>query len=169
VIGSLIGVAAWSTTMFGHVLGPLALLLPSLGFFLGGAVAGTALRRTVGAAIGFGVAFMIGNVAGMLSLVATQAMTGPLLVGYVFSYSLVFSIAGLIGLAAAGVRGRPLMIGVLSFSAGGLTTAVLVVDLLNLQLIGGSPVRALLGFAIPMTLPWVIGGAAISKARDDEA
>jgi hypothetical protein len=165
VIGSLISVAAWSTTMFGQVLGPAALLLPALGFFVGGAVTGTALRRTVGSAIGFGAAFIIGNVAGMLSLVATQAMTGPLLAGYAFSYSIVFAIAGWIGLSSAGVRGQPLLIGVLGFSGGGFTTAVLIVFLLSVHLIGGSPVRALLGFAIPMTLPWVIGVGVYIRAE----
>ncbi|HEY6357214.1 MAG TPA: hypothetical protein VIX35_03155, partial [Vicinamibacterales bacterium] len=72
-----------------------------------------------------------------------------------------------IGLAGAGVRGRPLVIGVLGFSGGGLTTAILVAALLNLHLIDGSPARVFIGFAIPMTLPWVIGAAAIANARDD--
>ncbi len=60
-----------------------------------------------------------------------------------------FFVAGLIGLAGAGVRGRPLVIGVLGFSGGGFTTAILVVALLNFHLIEGSPARALMGFAIP--------------------
>jgi hypothetical protein len=168
--GSLIGVAAWSATMLGDVLGPAALLLPALGFFVGGAVAGTALRRSITTAFGFGLAFAIGNIAGMLSIIATQAMTGreQLLFQYAVSYSIVFAIAGLIGLSSAGVRGRPLGIGVLGFSGGGFTTAVLVVALLNVQLIGGSPLRAVIGYAIPMTLPWIIGAAVVTHALNRE-
>ena len=169
VIGSLIGPVAWSTTVFGHLLGPVALLLPSLGFVLGGVVAGTALRRTIGAAIGFGVAFMIGNGAG-LSLVAAEAMTGRVssLTAYSLFYSIVFAAAGLIGLLSAGVRGRPLVIGILGFAGGGFTTAVLVVAMLNLYPIAGSPVRVVMGFAIPMTLPWAIGAAAIANVCDEQ-
>jgi hypothetical protein len=170
VLGSLIGVAAWSTTMLGHVLGPAALLLPSIGFFVGGAVAGTAVRQSPGAAVGFGLAFAIGNTAGMLSIIATQAMTGreSLLVQYAVSYSIVFAIAGLIGLFGASVQGRPLVIGVLGFAGGGFTTALLVVALLSVRLIGGSPLRALMGYAIPMTVPWVIGGFVTTRALNDE-
>ena len=169
VLGSLISVAAWSAPMLGHVLGPVALLLPCTGFFVGGAVAGTALRQSLGAAVGFGLAFAIGNTASALSIIGTQAMTGreSLLVQFAASYSIVFGIASLIGLFSAGMRGRPLVIGVLSFAGGGFTTAVLVVALLNVHLIGGSPLRALISYAIPMTLPWV-GGVVIARALTDE-
>jgi len=169
VLGSLIGVAVWSATMRGHVLGPAALLLPVLGFFVGGAVAGTAWRPSLGAAVGFGLAFAIGNTAGVLSITATQAMTGreSLLVQYAISYSIVFAIASSIGLVSAGVRGRPLVVGVFGFAGGGFTTAVLIVALLNAHAIGGSPLRAVMGYAIPITLPWVIG-AVIARALTDE-
>lgn len=168
-LGSLISVAAWSATMLGHVLGPAALLLPCIGFFVGGAVAGTALRQSLGAAVGFGVAFAIGNTASVLSIIGTQAMTGRefLLVQFAVSYSIVFGIAGLTGLLSAGMRGRPLLIGVLGFAGGGFTTAILVVSLLNVHLIGGSTVRAVMGYTIPMTLPWV-GGVVITRALNDE-
>jgi hypothetical protein len=170
VLGGLIGVMALSTTMLDHVAGPVALLLPSLGFFVGGAVAGTALRRTIGTALGFGVAFTIGDVAGTLSLVATQAMTGEeqLLARYAFSYSTVFAIAGLIGLSSAAVRGRPLVVGVLGFSVGGFTTAALVVALLSANLLGGSSIRTVLAYAVPLTLPWVIGAVVVTEALSDE-
>lgn len=169
VLGSVISVAAWSTTMFGQVLGSLALLLPCIGFFVGGAVAGTAVRQSLGAAVGFGVAFALGNTAGVLSIVGTQAMTGreSLLVGFAVSYSIVFGISSVIGLFSAGVRGQPLVIGLLSFSGAGFATAVLVVSLLNVHLIGGSPLRALMGYAIPLTLPWV-GGVVLARALTDE-
>jgi hypothetical protein len=166
VLGSLISVVTVSATMLGHVLGPAALLLPSLGFFVGGAVAGTALRRSIGAAFGFGLAFVIGNVAGMASVIATQGMTGRerLLFGYALGYSIVFAIAGWIGLSGAAMPGRPRVIGVVGFSAGGCAAAILLVVLLKVQLIGGSPLRAVMGFAIPMTLPWVIGGVVLDEA-----
>lgn len=166
VLGSLISVAAWSATMFGHVLGSRALVLPCIGFFIGGTIAGTALRQSLGAAIGFGVAFVIGNTAGMLSIIRTQATTGreSLFVQFAVAYSIVFGIASVIGLFSAGMRGRPLVVGVLSFAGGGFTTAVLVVSLLNVHVIGGSPLRAVIGFAIPMTLPWVGGGVAMARA-----
>ena len=170
LLGSLISVVGWSSIMLGNVVGPGALLWPSLGFFVGGTIAGTALQRTIGAAFGFGVAFIIGNVAGLLSLVATQAMTGreQLLAGYAFSYSIAFGLAGLVGLSSAGVRGQPLVTGVLGFSGGGFTTAVLIVTLLSVHLIGGSPLRVVVGYAIPMTLPWVIGGVVVTYAINDD-
>lgn len=91
-----------------------------------------------------------------------------LLVPYATSYSIVFAVAGWIGVCSAGVRGRPLVIGVLGFAGGGLTTAVLVAALLNLHLIGGSPLLAVMDYAIPMTLPWVIGGGVIGRALNHE-
>jgi hypothetical protein len=156
--------------MLGHVLGPAALVLPTVGFFVGGAVAGTALRQTLGAAVGFGLAFAIGNAAVMRSIIATQAMTGreALLVWYAVSYSVAFAIVGLLGVFSTGVRGRSLVISVVGFAGGGFITAVLLVALLNAHLIGGSPLRAVIGYAIPMMLPWVIGGVVIDHALDHE-
>jgi hypothetical protein len=135
------------------------LLLPGLGFFLGGAIAGTALKRSIGAALGFGVAFLIGDLYAMLSVVGTQAMTGVLGVfsGFTLAFSLVFAIAGMIGLFSAGVRGRALVTGVLGFAAGGCATVILLVVLWKVGLFGGSLLRVVFAYAIPMTLPWIIG------------
>jgi hypothetical protein len=168
-LGILIGIAALSATLLGHVIGSAALLLPSLGFFIGGAVAGTALRQSLGAAAGFGLAFLIGNTASVLSIIATQATTGleSLLVQYAVSYPIVFGMAGSIGVLSVGMRGRRFVIGVLGFAGGGLTAAVLLFVLLNVHLIGGSPLRAVMGYAIPMTLPWVIGGVTIARTMGD--
>ena len=163
-VGSVIGAATWSGAMLAQVTGPAALLLPAFGVFVGGAVAGTAFRRSISTAFAFGLAFAIGDAAGMVLLVATQAAP-PVLLAYVLSYSIVFGIAGLIGLSSAAVSGRPLLFGVLSFSFGGCATAILLVVLLNMNVIGGSPLRAAVGFAIAMTFPWVIGGILVSSRR----
>jgi hypothetical protein len=168
-LGSLIGVAGLSLTLLSHVPRTLATMLPAITFFLGGAVAGTALRPSVGSALGFGVAFLIGNVGALLSVVATQAMTGRegnVASSYALSYAIVFGIAGFIGLRSAHARGQPLRVGVLGFSGGGIMAALLFVVLLQAQLSRhwGSPIAALWLYATPMTIPWIIGGAVAAKA-----
>jgi hypothetical protein len=162
-LGILIGAATWTATTLGPVRGLATLLLPCAGFFVGGAIAGTALKRSVSAAFGFGLAFVIGNFVGMGSIIATQAMTGreQLLVPYALAYAAAFAVAGWIGLAGADVRGRPRVAGIAGFSGGGCATAILIVGLLKAQLIGGSLLSVLVAYALPMTVPWVIGGVVV--------
>src|SRR5262245_4489839 len=175
-LGTLVAAATWSALMLrpflfppqltaGTPRGPVAgsglaalqlLLLPGLGFFIGGVIAGTALKRSVGAALGFGVAFLIGDQYAMLSVVGTQAMT-PALGLVMLASALVFAIAGMIGLFGAGVRRRALLTGILGFAAGGCATVILLGVLWSVGLFGGSLLRVVFAYAIPMTLPWIIG------------
>lgn len=170
-IGSVLGLAASSPVLLGRATGFAALLLAGVGCAVGGAIAGTAIRPAASAACSFGIAFVAGNIGAMLPLVSTQATTGrePLvsvLAGFAVSYSIVLAVASSIGLAGTGVRGRALTIGALGFVAGGIATAVCLVALLDAGLIGGSPSRAFGGFAIALTLPWIIG-AAFTDQRNE--
>jgi hypothetical protein len=125
---------------------------------MGGVISGTALKRSIGAALGFGVAFLIGDQFAMLALVGTQAMTGVpgMFSEFTLGFALVFAIAGMIGLFSAGVRGRALVTGTLGFAAGGCATVILLVVLWKVGLFGGSLLRVVFVYAISMTLPWII-------------
>ena len=95
----------------------------------------------------------------------------PNSLSYVFNYSIAFGIGGIIGLVNADARGQPLYVGVLGFCGGGIAGALLFVALLEAQLahlIGSSPFIALCDYAVPMTVPWVIGGAVTAQALKGE-
>jgi hypothetical protein len=155
VLGSAIGAAAWLVTTLEHVGGRPAIVLATIGFFVGGAVAGTSLRRSLGAAVGFGMAFVIGNQGRIL-------FPGGL---YLLS---LFIIAGIIGLRSTGVRGWPLAGGVAGFVVGTGVTAILGVRLANAHLTSGSTGRVAAGWVLSLTLPWIIGGAAAAAVlRED--
>jgi hypothetical protein len=191
VLGALVGPAGWLALLFRPFLfppqatiggasglgGPNAfamlagMLLPFLGFLIGGAIAGTALKRSIGAALGFGVAFWVGDFWVMLSVVSTQAWTGSLVAGLIqltLLNAIVFGIAGLIGLSSSGVRRRALVVGAGGFAAGGLASGILLTVLAIVGLFGGSLPGVVLAYAIPMTFPWIIGVALFGEALKRE-
>jgi hypothetical protein len=191
VLGTLVGPAVWLALLVrpflfppeasvGGVSGPggpnalamfLGLLLPFLGFLIGGAIAGTALKRSIGAALGFGVAFCVADLWVMLSVVSTQAWTGSLVAGLIqltLVHAIVFGIAGLIGLSSSGVRRRALVVGAGGFAAGGLASGILLTVLAIVGLFGGSLPGVVLAYPIPMTFPWIIGVALFGEALKRE-
>jgi hypothetical protein len=155
VIGSAIGAATWLMTILQHVPSRPALMLGVAGFFVGGAVAGTSLRRSLNAAVGFGLAFVIGNQGRILFPGAAPLVS-------------LFTIASVIGLVASGFRRWSLAGGVAGFVVGAGMTAVLVVRLANAHLTSGSTSRVATGWALSLTLPWIFGGlAAAAVLRED--
>ncbi len=154
-IGSAIGAATWLTTVLRHVTSRPALILSVVGFFVGGAVAGTSLRRTLTAAVGFGLAFVAGNQGRILFPGAAPLLS-------------MFTLASIIGLVATGFRRWSLAGGVAGFIVGAGITALLVVRLANAHVTSGSTARVAAGWAISLMLPWIFGGlAAAAVLRED--
>lgn len=97
-----------------------------------------------------------------LTIVATQAMTGregagSLFVGYGIGWLLLFGAAGALPfLFTASGRKRALRAFTL-FGAGGAVGGGLVATLLVTGHLGGSPGAVLVAFAIPFTVPWLVG------------
>ena len=120
----------------------------------------------------FITALLAGGMA-FLSMVATQAMTGretagALLLGYGGGWFLLFAIAASLPTLFT-VAGRKLAIAAFfAFGTGGGIAGGLIAVLLITHSIGGSPAAVAMAFAIPFTLPWIVG-ATIMYFRQSQS
>ena len=86
-----------------------------------------------------------------LSIIATQGMTGresagALLLGYSVGWCFLFGVAAALPMLFTRTAHESLG------AAGGLIAGLLI-----LHKLGGSPTAVMLDFAIPFTLPWIVG------------
>ena len=167
--GSLIGVAGLYATLAGG--GLTALIIPVTAFFLGGAVAGSGLGLGRRGALGFGVAFVLADVPAVLSVVATQAMPGPAMAAalvffYGILFTVVFGIAGIVGLGIGGVADGNVLRGAAVGCCGGGMAGGLVFGIVLVQNLAGNAGRGTLQVAVGLglSLPWLLGGTAIARA-----
>ena len=113
--------------------------------------------------VGFLIAYPVASFVAMLSLVATQAMTGRenpalLLLGYAVGWFLLFGLAGFLADAIGGSTMKASGAHCLAFGAGGGVAGGLIGILMWTHHLGGSAGAALAAFAIPFTVPWILGG-----------
>ena len=167
--GSVIGVAGLYATLAGG--GLTALIIPVTAFFLGGAVAGSGLGLERRGALGFGVAFVLADVPAVLSVVATQAMPGPAMAAalvffYGILFTVVFGIAGIVGLGIGGVADGNVLRGAAVGCCGGGMAGGLVFGIVLIQNLAGNAGHGTLQVAVGLglSLPWLLGGTAIARA-----
>ena len=97
-----------------------------------------------------------------LSIIATQGMTGresagALLLGYSVGWCFLFGVAAALPMLFTRTGHESLVAAFVSFGAGGGAAGGLIAGLLILHKLGGSPTAVMLDFAIPFTLPWIVG------------
>ena len=106
----------------------------------------------------------------LMTIIGTQAMTGrenagALLLGYGGGWFLLFAIAATLPTLFS-VTGRKSAVATFfAFGAGGGIAGGLIAGLLITHNLGGSNTAVILAFAIPFTLPWIVGAVIMNFRR----
>ena len=111
----------------------------------------------------FVTGYLVASFIALLSLVATQAMSGEeprtlLILGYTVGWSVLYGLGGGLPTVIERSPNDSVGVGFVSFGAGGAVGGALVGLMMVTDTLGGSPLAALATLALPFTVPWVIGG-----------
>ena len=176
-LGSLTGVGGVFGGLFLVGSGPFALIVPALGFFIGGAMASVALHTGFLGMFSFGVAFVVGGVGSFLAVVATQAMTGresPFFIIFVFLTYFVgaWGAAGLIalGLVFRRIGSYVFRLGLIGFSGGGVVGGLIVaLTVLVLMATRGGNLILWVATTVGLVVPAAIGGGVVARALNSRS
>lgn len=116
--------------------------------------------------IGHFITGLLASGMAALTLVGTQALTGrenlgALLVGYSGGWFLLFGLAAVLPMLFSVTGRQSLFAAFLPFGVGGAVAGALIAILIATHQLGGSSVAVAIDFAIPFTVPWVIGSVAM--------
>ena len=164
-LGGLIGIGGFFLTVGPlGLLGPLAVGVPIVAFFIAGATAGAGLRMGVVVTIGFGLVFVVSGIGSFMAAVARQAMTGQesateltlFCVGY---FAISWGLGGLIALGFLWrAAGRLWVLG--GFVGGGIVGG-LILGMAMIVDVFEPPV-----IALALVVPPTIGGAVVARAMN---
>lgn len=116
---------------------------------------------------GCALAFTLASVPAFLTVLATQAMSRDesafaLVVFYGIGWFCLFGIGSAAGLYFGGVRRKKLGVGTLTYACGGAVAGLLIAFLQRAHSLGGSHAAVLGAFAIPLLMPWLVGGVILA-------
>lgn len=111
------------------------------------------------------VAFLVGagaSVIAAMTVVGTQGLKGTesipaLTLMFAGLWALLFGVAGGIARFVRTADRAQAARALVSYGIGGLVSGATIVILLVIGGLGGSPMRALMAFAIPLFMPWIVG------------
>ena len=109
----------------------------------------------------------------LMTIIGTQAMTGrenagALLLGYCGGWFLLFAIAATLPKSFSVPGRKSARPAFFAFGIGGGIAGGLIAALLITHNLGGSNTAVILAFAVPFTLPWIVG-AVIMYFRRSQA
>ena len=86
---------------------------------------------------------------------------GLALFGYPVGWFLLFGLAAALPTLSSATRRQAIFPTFLPFGFGGAIAGFLIAILLATHQLGGSSLAVMIDFAIPFSVPWIVGGAAI--------
>ena len=116
--------------------------------------------------IGHLITAPIASVMAVLTIVATQAMTGHesrigLVVGYTGGWFLLFGLGASIPKLFNNTARKAALAAFVAFGAGGAVAGGLIAVLLVTHNLGGSAAAAIFALGVPLILPWLLGAAVL--------